>query len=69
MQTRMSSASLMKSPKLLLITIAAAVLNVIPAAAQSYPSKPVRIITANSAGGTSDVFVRALADELQKRWA
>jgi tripartite-type tricarboxylate transporter receptor subunit TctC len=69
MQTRMSGASLMKSPSLLLITIAAAVLNVMPAAAQSYPSKPVRIITANSAGGTSDVFVRALADELQKHWA
>jgi tripartite-type tricarboxylate transporter receptor subunit TctC len=39
-----------------------------PADAQPYPSRPVRIITANSAGGTSDVFVRALGDELQKRW-
>jgi tripartite-type tricarboxylate transporter receptor subunit TctC len=62
-------ACLMKSTTHLLITIAVAVLNVMPAAAQSYPSKPVRIITANSAGGTSDVFVRALADELQRRWA
>jgi len=35
--------------------------------AQSYPSKPIRVITANSAGGTSDIFVRALGDELQKR--
>jgi tripartite-type tricarboxylate transporter receptor subunit TctC len=35
--------------------------------AQTYPSKPIRIITANSAGGTSDIFVRALGDELQKR--
>jgi tripartite-type tricarboxylate transporter receptor subunit TctC len=34
--------------------------------AQSYPSKPIRIITANSAGGTSDIFVRALGEELQK---
>ena len=38
------------------------------AAAQPYPAKPVRIITANSAGGTSDIFVRALGDELHKRW-
>jgi tripartite-type tricarboxylate transporter receptor subunit TctC len=35
--------------------------------AQSYPNKPIRIITANSAGGTSDIFSRALAEELQKR--
>ena len=64
MQTRSSGESMMKSPIFLLITMAAAVLNATPAATQSYPSKPVRIITANS-----DVFVRALADELQKRWA
>jgi tripartite-type tricarboxylate transporter receptor subunit TctC len=38
-----------------------------PAVAQTYPSKPIRVITANSAGGTSDIFVRALGDELQKR--
>ena len=38
-----------------------------PASAQSYPSKPIRVITANSAGGTSDIFVRAMGDELQKR--
>ena len=34
---------------------------------QSWPSKPIRVITANSAGGTSDIFVRALGEELQKR--
>ena len=28
--------------------------------AQGYPSKPIRMITANSAGGTSDIFVRAM---------
>ncbi len=37
------------------------------AGAQTYPNKPIRIITANSAGGTSDIFVRALGEELQKR--
>jgi len=35
--------------------------------AQSYPIKPIRIVTANSAGGTSDIFSRALGEELQKR--
>jgi tripartite-type tricarboxylate transporter receptor subunit TctC len=37
------------------------------AQAQTYPTKSIRIITANSAGGTSDIFSRALAEELQKR--
>ena len=37
------------------------------AAAEDYPSKAVRIITANSVGGTSDIFVRALAEQLQQR--
>jgi tripartite-type tricarboxylate transporter receptor subunit TctC len=39
------------------------------AAAENYPSKPIRILTANSVGGTSDIFVRALAEQLQKRLA
>ena len=38
-----------------------------PALTDTYPSKPIRVITANSAGGTSDIFVRALGEELQKR--
>jgi tripartite-type tricarboxylate transporter receptor subunit TctC len=35
--------------------------------AQDYPAKPVRAITALSAGGTSDVFMRVLGDQFQKR--
>src|SRR5262245_63295125 len=59
----------MKPLSVLLITmVAGGCFSTTPAEAQSYPSKPVRIITANSPGGTSDVFVRALGDELQKRW-
>ena len=53
-----------------LIAILMAVLAVAGASsahAQTYPTKPIRVITANSAGGTSDIFVRALGDELQKR--
>jgi tripartite-type tricarboxylate transporter receptor subunit TctC len=37
------------------------------AAAEEYPSRAIRIITAVSVGGTSDIFVRALADKLQPR--
>src|SRR5215468_6983983 len=48
-------------------TIVLAMLVALPAAAQTWPTRPVRVITANSAGGTSDVFVRALGEELQKR--
>src|SRR5215470_17493792 len=38
----------------------------ISAAAQDYPTRPVRVIATSSAGGTSDIFMRALADELHK---
>jgi tripartite-type tricarboxylate transporter receptor subunit TctC len=38
------------------------------APAQDYPTKPIRVIAAASAGGLSDIFMRALGDELQKRW-
>jgi tripartite-type tricarboxylate transporter receptor subunit TctC len=37
-----------------------------PAAAQGYPSHPVRVIMPFGAGGPTDVFTRALADELGK---
>jgi tripartite-type tricarboxylate transporter receptor subunit TctC len=36
--------------------------------AQDYPAKPIRVIAASSAGGLSDIFIRAIGDELQKRW-
>ena len=34
--------------------------------AQDYPTRPIRVIASSSAGGTSDIFMRALGDELQK---
>jgi len=49
------------------VLFAAVVAFDLPVAAQDYPTRPIRIITANSAGGTSDIFVRALAEELMKR--
>ena len=38
------------------------------AQAQEYPTRVVRAITNLSAGGLSDVFMRALGDELTRRW-
>lgn len=37
-------------------------------AAAGYPTHTVRVLTNSSAGGTYDIFARALAAELQKRW-
>ena len=39
-----------------------------PALAEDYPTRPIRALTATSAGGTSDVFMRVLGEELRKRW-
>ena len=36
----------------------------IPAAAQDYPNRPVRVIASQGAGGLSDVWMRAVADGL-----
>jgi tripartite-type tricarboxylate transporter receptor subunit TctC len=47
----------------LLCVVAAA-----PASAQDYPTRPIKALTTTSAGGISDIFMRALGDELNKRW-
>src|SRR5436853_7470639 len=39
-----------------------------PAFAQDYPTRPIKALTTTSAGGISDIFMRALGDELLKRW-
>ena len=36
--------------------------------AQDYPTRPIKALTTTSAGGISDIFMRALGDELFKRW-
>ena len=38
----------------------------LPAAAQNYPSRSVRVIVPFGAGGPTDVFTRAIAEELNK---
>ena len=48
--------------------IAASVLALAPAAlAQTYPSRPIKVLIPASAGGTQDVFMRALGEDLRKR--
>jgi tripartite-type tricarboxylate transporter receptor subunit TctC len=37
----------------------------VPAASQDYPNRPIRVIASQGAGGLSDVFMRALAEELR----
>jgi len=59
----------MKAASALLLAALAAPFACAGASAQDgYPSRTVRIITTNSAGGISDVFGRALAEELNKVW-
>jgi len=59
----------MKIPAVLFsATMALIASAVLPAAAQDYPARSVHVITTTSAGGLSDIFMRALGDELSKRW-
>jgi tripartite-type tricarboxylate transporter receptor subunit TctC len=54
-------------PALLLLAVAAACsLLASPGRAEDYPSRPVKIIVPFGAGGPTDVYVRALAVELDK---
>jgi tripartite-type tricarboxylate transporter receptor subunit TctC len=39
-----------------------------PAVGQDYPTRPIRALTATSAGGTSDIFMRLIGEEMHKRW-
>ena len=50
-----------------ILPITALLLNAAPATAQPYPSKPIRMITAQ-AGGGSDVVSRLIAQGLTERW-
>ena len=57
-------------PRALLRDLAAACLIVIPiiANAESYPSKPVRVVVAFSAGGTTDILARSVGQQLSERF-
>ncbi len=54
----------MRFCKLAAVLLAATVLPSLPAAAQKYPDRPIRAIASQGPGGLSDIFLRALADQL-----
>src|ERR1700734_3006252 len=47
----------------ILALLASAVL-ALPAAAQDYPTRPIRAIASQGPGGLSDLFMRALGDQM-----
>ncbi len=52
----------------LALSFAAVAATAVPAVAQQdYPARPIRAITTTSAGGLSDIFMRALGEELRQR--
>lgn len=53
--------------KLAAILFAVSACAAIPAAAQSYPSKPIKVIIGYGVGGVTDIINRLVADEVGKR--
>jgi tripartite-type tricarboxylate transporter receptor subunit TctC len=51
-----------------LVALVWAAVLALPAAAQDYPSRAVRIIVPFSAGGTADVLPRVVGDWLSRKW-
>jgi tripartite-type tricarboxylate transporter receptor subunit TctC len=53
----------------MLLIAGLAIATSVPALAQdNWPTRPVKAITTTSAGGLSDIFMRALGEELHKKW-
>jgi len=50
------------------LAVCAIVATAVPAAAQDYPNRPVKIIVPFPAGGTADAVPRLIGDWLSKKW-
>ena len=50
----------------LFLAVFALLLATASANADNYPARPIRVLTSSSAGGLSDMFMRALGEEFQK---
>jgi tripartite-type tricarboxylate transporter receptor subunit TctC len=51
-------------PRTRVLALVVLLASALPAAAQDYPSRPIRVIASQGAGGLSDVWMRAVADQL-----
>src|SRR2546429_82928 len=59
----------MKIPmRTLLLALAIGAVAPLPAVAQNYPSKTVRIVVGTSPGGSPDVFARLIAQKMSESW-
>ena len=50
----------------ILVSVVCSVPSAASLRAQDYPARPIRVIAVTSAGGTSDIFMRALGEELHR---
>src|SRR4051794_41946239 len=57
-----------KRSALALALLACLVLVAGPAAAQSFPAKPVKIVVPQAPGGATDVLARAIGQKRAERW-
>jgi tripartite-type tricarboxylate transporter receptor subunit TctC len=57
-----------KARRSFVIAFTGAVLWIVQAVAQAYPSRPITIIVPSAAGGLSDAFVRLIGDTIQGAW-
>jgi tripartite-type tricarboxylate transporter receptor subunit TctC len=61
------AAACVAAMRIVLAALVVSIALTAPAAAQSYPSKPIRIMVGASAGGLVDIIARTFAQNLQKR--